>query len=127
MAVNGNSGPDLNQILQQLQQSAQQGTQGKPVPLLGFLADVNVGSGLSLQGRGLNIDGMIRTPAQRPNGPIAGLLRQMGLVGPEILEGMKKVAQAGPVQQASIEDITGQSHGLGGGFASNVSDAPSDT
>ena len=105
---------DLQQQLlaqQSLLQSSQ-GAGGKIAPVLaGILPgggkDIDIGASLSVKGKGFNGDGMVNKLPQAKPGFLKDLLAKMGVTGPEILEGMKKVAQAGPVQQASLESITG--------------------
>ena len=110
--------PDTAQQLLQLQSlinsSHQHGGSGAAPILLG-LGDVNVGAGLSPQGKGLNHDARLQaTRAARP-GMLAKLLKDMGLTGGDFLDGMRKVAQAGAPREASISDISGRNgHGLGG-------------
>ena len=103
------SGPSIDSsYLYRMQQAQGQGGNGAAPILMGARLETNVGSPLSLQGKLFNADKMAPTiVGQRRNGPVAGLLQQMGLVGPQILEGLKQVAQAAPVQQASIEQIQG--------------------
>jgi hypothetical protein len=116
-------GPNIDNsfLYRQMQQAQGQGGSGSSPLLLGARLDTNVGTPLDIKRLApINFDGMIVTPAQRPNGPIAGLLKQMGLNGPEILEGMKKVAQAGPVREANQAELFGQGGPAGGSFVSAV-------
>ncbi len=100
---------------QLMQQQGQQVGSGNAPIFMGANLNTNVGSPFSLQSAALiPFDKMIKPAKQAANGPVAGLLKQLGLVGPEILEGLKKCNA--PAQQCSITDITGQSHGLGGGM-----------
>ena len=96
---------------------------GKSMPIfMGAKGEVNVVGGLSLKGVASNMDGNILKAPQVAPGPLAKLLEGMGLTRKQILEGLKEVNQKAPIQNASIADITGSSHGLGGGsFASSIS------
>lgn len=93
---------------------------GKSMPIfLGAKGEVNVGGGLSIKGAAGNFDGtIIKSPQVRP-GMLGKLLQEMGFTRGEIFEGLKKVAQAGPIQQASQSDLFGQG-GPSGGFSSNM-------
>ena len=113
----GPSGPSIDSgyLYRQTMQAQGQGGSGSAPIFFGARLDTNVGAPLAMQQAALiPFDKMIRPAKQAANGPVAGLLKQLGLVGPEILEGLKKCNA--PVQQCSITDITGQSHGLGGGM-----------
>lgn len=112
--ADGPTGPDFGAMLSLINASRGPGGGSGVAPILmGCRLEENVGAGLSLQGKGLNADGMVnKLPQSRP-GPVANFLRSIGFSGSEILDGMRKVAQAGAVREASITDITGQSHGLG--------------
>jgi hypothetical protein len=94
----------------QMQQQQGQGGSGSAPILLGARLDCNVGGQLSLQGK-INFDGKIMPQAQRKDGFLVALCKQVGLN--DILSGLQKCAQAGAPQSCSITDITGQSHGLG--------------
>jgi len=102
-----------------------QGGSGAAAILLGARMDTSVKL-VDLQSCALiKFDGMIRTAGQRPNGPIAGLLKQMGISGSEIFAGLQKVAQAGPVREASQTDLFGQG-GPSGGFVAMSSGRSAD-
>ena len=116
---------DPSDIFRQMLASQQQagGGAGAPPILLG-LKDVDAGAALSIKGKGLNSDWTFRPVAQAAPGPIAKLIQSMGLDRKSILEGMQKVAQAAPVQQADSGSVYGRAdhgHGLGGFSASSAS------
>lgn len=116
--ADGPTGPDFGAMLSLINASRGAGGGSGVAPILmGCRLDQNVGAGLSLQGKGLNADGMVNKLPQGRPGPVANFLKNIGLSGPEILEGMRKVAQAGAVREASIAEITGQNHGLGRSFS----------
>ncbi len=106
-------GPNIDtSYLYRQSQQAQGGSGSMPI-FMGARIEQNVGTGLSIQGKGLNGDGMVNKLPKAAPGPLAKLLEGMGLTRAQIFEGLAKVSQAGPVQSASISDITGNSHGLG--------------
>jgi hypothetical protein len=114
--ADGPTGPGLEQMMALIRASQGQGGSGSAPILMGVRLDQNVGAPLSIQGQGLiKADGKAQFSAPRRDGLFAKLLKDMGISGGEIVEGMKKVAQAGPVREASITEITGQSSGLGSG------------
>jgi hypothetical protein len=119
--ADGPTGPDFGAMLALINASQGQGGSGCAPILMGVKLDVNMGANLSIQGKGFNSDGMIAKLPQGKPGLVAKLLKDMGCSGAEILEGMKKVSQAAPVQQANMASITGSDagHGLGGGFAAS--------
>lgn len=114
----GPSGPSFDTMLQhRLSQAQGQGGTGSSPLLLGMRLDTNVGTVFDIKKLALlPADSTLKIAGQKAPGPIAKLLADMGLKGPEILEGMKKVAQAGPVREANIAEITGNNNGLGGGM-----------
>ena len=116
--------PDVNAQLLQMQSliASSQGQSGTKLNIFTpFLPDADVFSGLSSKGKGLNVDAMIRPAGQAAEGPLAKLLKQMGVNRQEIMESMKKVAQAGAVREASQAELFGQGGPAGGSFVSGVS------
>ena len=109
--ADGISTPSAEQMASLLR--AAQGQGGSGTSPLGFRLECNVGSGMTIQNGGLKADATFRATGGARPGMLAKLLKDMGMNGADIFEGMKKVGQAGAVQQCSITDITGQSHGLG--------------
>ena len=110
--ADGPTGPDFGAMLSLINASCGQGGSSGNAPILMGLRDVQF-TNFKLPAGICSADGMVNKLPQARPGPIASLLKSMGLIGPEVLAGISKVAQAGAVHQASITDITGQSHGLG--------------
>jgi hypothetical protein len=119
----GPSSPNIdNSFVHRQQLQALSGGNGTVPLFLGVHAEANVGRGLGLQQAApVSADKMILPPAQRPNGPIAGLLKQMGITREELARGLKEVAQAGAVREASQAELFGQGGPAGGSFVSAVS------
>ncbi len=125
--ADGPTGPGLEQMMSLIRASQGQGGSGCAPLLMGVRLDQNVGASLSIQGQGLiKADGKAQFCAPRRDGLFAKLLKDLGINGSEIVDGMKKVAQAGAVREASITDITGKGPGLGGGFVASSMSQGSD-
>ena len=100
--------PDVNAALLQWQQSTIKQTGGAPIAL-GLDLNWNVTGQFDLtKAAPLQFDSKIRPTAQVPDGPVRGLLKQMGLSGRD------KFA----VKEASHEDLFGQAGPAGGSFVS---------
>jgi hypothetical protein len=110
-----------SQLISSLGQQATGGTGAAPI-FLGAKLDLNVGTGHSIQGNGLKFDATFKPVAQAAPGPIAKLLESTGVNRKAIFEGLQKVAQAAPVQQADSGSVYGRGadHGLGGFSASSL-------
>lgn len=111
---------DFSQLMARLASMTPQVDPGKPIPILGGKhGEINVGNPLSIRGAVFNIDNMMVKSQKRPGG-LAKILSDMGFNQKDFIEGLQKVAQAGPVQQASQADLFGQGMPSGGSFVSSV-------
>ena len=120
--ADGPTGPDFGAMLALNRFSQQGGGGGSPVIIAAVLPgggkDIDVGRGASLKtGHG---DSTFKATAQSRPGMLASLIKSMGLDGQSIMDGMKKVGDAGAVRQInSITEIQGQA-ATGGGSGSFV-------
>lgn len=121
--------PDQSAALAQLQaalsaQASNNGAKGAPI-LAGVLPsggkDVDVGSGLSLKGKGLNSDSMINRLPQGKPGLLASLKQQMGLTGNQMFDDIRKVAQnAGVMYSGEVTKGSSLSNNAPGGGGGGV-------
>ncbi len=122
--ADGSTGPDFGAMLALKNFSSQTSSGGRPVIIAALLpgggSDVNVGQGLSLQGKGLNADATFKITAQPRPGMLANLIKSMGADRQSIMEGLKKVGDAGAVRQASQTELFGQGGPAGGSTFSDV-------
>jgi hypothetical protein len=130
MADIADMGAQMAQWAAQMQAQQGQGGSGSAPILLGARLECNVGSGLSLQGKGLNSDSMMNKLPQGKPGMFAKLLKDIGFTGSDIAAGMKKCAEAAPpqqpaFQQASQADLFGQGAPVGG-YSANIGRGDSD-
>jgi hypothetical protein len=91
---------------------------GGGTSLFGVFQDVNFANALKMPG--LKSDATLACRAPKKPGLFAKLLQDAGLTGAGLSESLQKIAQAGPVQQASQADLFG-SGGPVGGFVSAAS------
>ena len=125
--ADGPTGPDFGAMLALNRFSQQSNGSGRPVIIAAILpgggADVNVGQQLSSQNGGLKFDATFKATAQARPGMFRKLLADMGVSGSGIMDGMKKVGDAGaPRQINSITEIQGQAStgGSSGSFVDNL-------
>jgi hypothetical protein len=122
----GPTGPSIDSgyLYRQTMQAQGQGGSGSAPIFFGARLDTNVGSPFAMQQAALiPFDKMIKPAKQAANGPVAGLLKQMGLGGASIVEDLKKVAQnAGVMYSGDLPSGSLPGTGGGGGsFAAMVS------
>ncbi len=109
---------DTSLAYRKLMEGQSQG-QGGTGSTLNIFKDADVLSGLTCKGKGLNWDSTFRPRAQVRPGLFAKLISSMGLNLANINQQLSEInknnaVQSMPVQEASIDQITGKSHGLGG-------------
>jgi hypothetical protein len=101
-------GPDWARMASLLQAAQGSGGSGCAPILMGLPLDLNVGQGLSIQGKGLNADKTVVLAAKSRPGLLGSLCKQMGFDPNEITQSLQKVAQAGAVVQADPSAIYGR-------------------